>query len=39
MDKSPFWRNNKNPNISETMKFFISRDFNGMVSDYILEYD
>ncbi|MBQ1652821.1 MAG: hypothetical protein II060_03450 [Bacteroidales bacterium] len=33
------WRDNKNPNISETMKFFISRDFNGVISDYILEYD
>ena len=33
------WRDNKNPNISETMKFFISRDFNSVISDYTPEYD
>ena len=33
------WRDNSNPNISDTLKRKVSRDFNGVVSDYILEYD
>ena len=33
------WRDNNNPNISDTMKGCIGRDFNGVISDYILEYD
>lgn len=33
------WRDNSNPNISDTLKRKVGRDFNGIVSDYILEYD
>ena len=33
------WRDNSNPNISDTLKRKVSRDFNGVVSDYTPEYD
>lgn len=33
------WRDNNNPNISETFKMYVSRNFNGIVSDYTSDYE
>ena len=33
------WRDNSNPNISDTLKRKVSRDFNGVVSDYTSDYE
>ncbi len=33
------WRDNSNPNISDTLKRKVGRDFNGIVSDYTSDYE
>ena len=33
------WRDNKNPNISETLRDWVARNFNSVISLYILDYD
>ena len=38
-DFTLIWRDNRNPNISETFKRKVSRNFNGIVSDYTSEYE
>lgn len=38
-DFTLIWRDNRNPNISETLKMYVSRNFNGIVSDYTSEYE